>query len=311
MRYLKAIKNNGTLLFAMRVVCFLVLVYLLYVRLENEREWDIIRLPLHFWPLCLFFGLIPLNWGLEAWKYQRVLNALKLPASRNVFWKSFSSGIVSGMLTPNMLGNFIGRNLYFQRKNRPSLTVLTLWSNHAQFVCSVLFGLLSFMLLWKVPFHGNLMFVFLSFLVLAILSGLFYFFGEHLAYVFFPKRRWVSHLRVFDHSSGLRLQLFMLSLLRHMVFTVQFMLVMYAFGIDFNLTLLFWTWQTYLWVTLAPSLFLGKLVVRESVNVWVLTAAGMPAAIVVLASLLTWLGNLFIPTLIAILMASKPRNNLE
>jgi hypothetical protein len=311
MRYLKAIKNNGTMLFAMRVGCFLALSYLLYVRLDKERGWDLFRLPSHFWPLCLFVGLIPFNWGLEALKYQRVLSALGLQVSRKVFWKSFSAGIVSGMLTPNMLGNFIGRNLYFQRKNRPSLILLTLWSNHAQFVCSVLFGLFSLFFLWKVPFQGNLTFIALTFVALVSFSGLFYFLGEHLAYAFFPKRRWVRHLSIFDHSPGLKVGLFLLSSLRHMIFTLQFMLVLYAFGIDFNLSLLFWTWQTYLWVTLAPSLFLGKLVVRESVNVWVLTAAGMPSAIVLLASLVTWFGNLFVPTLISIFAASKPRNTWQ
>jgi hypothetical protein len=308
MRYLKAIKNNGSLLFAMRALCFIVLGYLLYIRLDNEGEWHLFRFPIHVWPLCLFIGLIPFNWVLEALKYQRVLAALDLEVSRKIFWKSFSAGMISGMLTPNMLGNFIGRNLYFQRKNRPSLIVLTLWSNHAQFVCSVFFGLFSILFLWKVPFQGPPTFIVLSFIALATISGLFYFFGEHLAYAFFPKRRWIRHFRVFDHSPGLKVRLFMLSSLRHLIFTLQFMLVLYAFGIDFSLSILFWTWQTYLWVTLAPSLFLGKLVVRESVNVWVLTAAGMPASIIVLASLVTWIGNLFVPTLIAIFAASKPRD---
>jgi hypothetical protein len=306
MRYLKAIKNNGTLFLAMRVVCFLVLIYLLFRRLDNEQDWSFKKGSTHLWSLVLFVLLIPINWGLEAMKYQRMLHVLDISTSRKIFWQSFSAGIVSGMLTPNMLGNFIGRNMYFQRKHRPSLVLLTLWSNNAQFVCSIVFGALSVVLLWRLPFEGNTLLVVGSLVVLMIAVLLFYFFGEHLVEYFFSKRSWVVHLKSLNIVPRLRIYFVVIGLFRHLLFTLQFILVLYALGCALDFSLLLWTWQSYLWLTLAPSLFMGKLVVRESINVWVLSSVGIGAPIAILASFIIWLGNLFLPTMVAVLFTSKP-----
>jgi hypothetical protein len=60
-----------------------------------------------------------------------------------------------------------------------------------------------------------------------------------------------------------------------------------------------------LWVTISPSLFLGKLAIRESISLWVLTVAGYQQQPILIASFSVWIINLFIPTIFAIFIAKK------
>ena len=62
-----------------------------------------------------------------------------------------------------------------------------------------------------------------------------------------------------------------MSTLRHAVFTLQFYLVLIAFGVETSFELIFWIWQVYFWVTLSPSLLLGKIGIRESIAVIILS----------------------------------------
>jgi hypothetical protein len=65
----------------------------------------------------------------------------------------------------------------------------------------------------------------------------------------------------------------------------------------------------YFWVTLAPSLFLGKIVIRESISVWVLAFAGMNEITVVASSFIIWVFNLLLPTLIAVAVCKGKKGN--
>ncbi|MFN5910780.1 MAG: hypothetical protein ACK45H_05550, partial [Bacteroidota bacterium] len=64
-------------------------------------------------------------------------------------------------------------------------------------------------------------------------------------------------------------------------------------------------WQYYGWLTCVPSLFLGKLVVRDSIALWVLGFAGLSAAAIIQASIFIWIVNLLLPTLVALFILKK------
>jgi hypothetical protein len=65
-------------------------------------------------------------------------------------------------------------------------------------------------------------------------------------------------LALLEGNKDLRIRMLGLGIFRHLVFTVQFACVLYAFGVEVDAISILWIWQFYFWVTLAPSLFLGK-----------------------------------------------------
>ena len=114
-------------------------------------------------------------------------------------------------------------------------------------------------------------------------------------------------LALLENNKDLRTRMLGLGIFRHLIFTIQFALVLYAFGVEIDATSILWIWQFYFWVTLAPSLFLGKLGVRESVAVWVFAAAGIAEFSVVLAAFSIWVMNLFLPTLVSLVILKRAK----
>ena len=83
------------------------------------------------------------------------------------------------------------------------------------------------------------------------------------------------------------------------VFSTQFFFALLCFNIPFSTELFLWIWITYFAVTLTPSLFFGKIIVRDSIAVAIFSIGGYEALPVLLSSFSIWIINVFTPTLIA------------
>lgn len=262
-------------------------------------EFIELKHPLLF---LLAFMLMPFNWLCEWRKWKIILHKVKFQSTNKIAFNAFLAGIVSGMLTPNMLGNFIGRIFYFQRRDRVAITVLTLFSNYAQFATSIILGIVCILILNETPF-GLIpgYFIWIAIPVIFILFVLHFYFDFFFVKIF--KRR-LSGLKITSVNrllSGFHWKIFFWSLLRLVIFAIQFFLVLIAFGADFNLELFMWIGQYYFWVTLAPSLFFGKIVIRDSIAIWILSFLVLDSASIVAASFSIWTINLLLPTVLSLL----------
>ena len=62
-------------------------------------------------------------------------------------------------------------------------------------------------------------------------------------------------------------------------------------------------------VTAAPSLLLGKIIVRETIALSVLSMGGIAGPVILLAAFSTWMINQILPVIIATLLLKKERNH--
>jgi len=285
-----------------------VLLFFLVQRFQNQ-DWKQHEVGIqHPGFFILGFFLMPLNWWTEWRKWTLALKCAEVKSDKSTKIHSFLAGMISGMLTPNMLGNFIGRVLYFERSHRIQLTLLTFIGSMSQFVITMVVGALGIVLLQKTPFTNN--FGALTYIIITLISLVFLFFYLKIEWLlrFLRRRTFVEGLfSIFSKHKDIRFRMLILALMRHVVFTLQFACVLYAFGIDINASLFLWIWQFYFWITLAPSLFLGKLGVRESVAVWVFAAAGMAELAVVLSAFSIWVMNLFVPTTLSLVFLKRAK----
>jgi hypothetical protein len=242
---------------------------------------------------------------LEWLKWLEILNFSEIQIAKRHTFQSFCSGIITGMLTPNMQGNFIGRIYYFERKNRIELIVSTLISNYAQFLMSIIFGVFGLIFLNISPIPFNFSTLLFTLVLGGILFLYFYFNFEKISKKLAKKKHVLAFFVRLKQEPVFRWKLMFLSLIRYFIFVLQFGALLGAFGIPLSFELVFWIFQVYLWVTIAPSLFLGKLAIRESISLWVLGFAGFQQQPILLASLSIWVLNLFIPTMISLLIAKK------
>ena len=278
------------------------LIYYLFNKLSDLPKGIEFSTEIHYNFLVFLIFLMPINLFIEWQKWNVVLKNEKVDGRQKLH--SFLSGIVSGVITPAYAGNFIGRMLYFPKSNRKNIIINTLASNGAQFIMSISLGLIAFQLIYAssldLIYHLLLVFANLSLFIL-------YFYGDN----FIEK---IPH-RFFKQISGvvvskkLRFKLLTLAFLRYSVFVLQFVLALMVFDVSFASPVIIWVMLMFGAITISPSLFMGKLIVRETVAVTILTIIAIPASSIILAALTTWLLNQILPAIIATVLVKKNRQH--
>ncbi len=293
----KAIKKEGILLKIGQGVLLLSILLLLFYQLyqfkwaEYPFAW-----PAEFAPLGLSLLLVFLNWFFEWKKWEISLQSIGV-LDLELAKQSFYAGMLSGFFTPSALGNFVGRMLIYEKEIRPKIVSHTLFANGAQFCVSFLFGSISLFILSDLPivFKGN---VIQGLVVGATILSLFlYFFIEKIPFLRKILQKYTPSFS--EIATRLKLRFLQFSIFRYLIFSFQFYLIIRCFVPSSGIEIWFWIWNLYLWVTFSPSLFLGKLFIRESLAVFILTHAGIDLPIALISSLLIWIMNNIIPSLYA------------
>jgi uncharacterized membrane protein YbhN (UPF0104 family) len=281
------------------LVCYFLYQQLTKIRISSFSELKI-QYPAMF---LLAIFLIFINWYFEFLKWGISIRLVQKDTSKNIQYKSFMAGVISGFLTPNLLGNFVGRMYYFKRVHRSSIILLSLLSNGAQFLASMLFGIFSLFLL-NFPFDLDVNWIIgLKILMaFAVLVYLIYYFSFEFYYPrYFKRKKWFGiFLQRLKSLKTIRVKLLLLSLLRHVVFALQYVLVLNAFGITLKFEVFVIVWNVFFWSTLIPSLWFGKILIRESVAIWIFTLNGYEGEVVLLSSVIIWFMNQGLIALISV-----------
>jgi hypothetical protein len=238
------------------------------------------------------------NWGLEAKKWQVLLSDVEQISFLQGI-KAVLAGLSFGLLTPNRIGNFVGKILYLDPVNRIRGTLYAFYGNFSQLVTTLLFGSFVF------AFYHKDYFDFynpgIAFLPLLFSIGF-------LVLFFLPKiiRVPISE-KVFSkemignfgsiQSFDRKMEVFGLAISRHLVFTTQYLIVLsYSPYFSFLETLIAVQF-IFLFTTVIPSIIFGKIIIRESVGVFILIQLGYDTSFIVSAVLFIWFINIAIPSL--------------
>jgi hypothetical protein len=278
----------------------ILLCFFLYFLLSRSQKLDISKIDIeNYWALLACFSLTPLNWFFEWIKWQMILKQLDEQDNKFNF-KAFASGIISSFLTPSLSGNFLGRMLFYDKSKRWRITVFSSIANFSQFLVSIFFGLFAFAFLKEsVSFKFN----FYVFISSSIVLMFLYFFGERIA-VKIPINRIQLWCNIIQKSPS-RLTLLVLSFMRFLIFVLQYILALKAFGLAIEFEIIHLILIVFLLITLSPSLFFGKIMVRESIAVFIFSMFGYETTPVIFASFTTWFFNLFLTAVVALFIVKK------
>lgn len=303
---LKTTQNQKNIFFFIKLLLLLGVLFLLYKQLSklDTAHWEQFHLTNTLSLLLAIAFVIPNIW-LAWYKWKITVCVLNARMERSKVTQSFFAGIVTGMLTPNMLGNFIGRFYYFEKSERLKVTAFTMLSNFGQLIASLSFGWLSILILDELLLFDEVPHLKLWIGIVLLLCFITYFFGD-LVLSKVSKNGFIKEVKSqLKHHQFYRFQLLFLSFLRLCIFTTQFMLVLNAFGEELSWFNMLSVWQVYLLTMLAPSLFLGKIGVRELISVTVLTSVGMNEFAVLFSSLIIWFVNSFAPALLGLVICRR------
>lgn len=307
---LKDIKIRKTFILILKVLLFVVVLVLLYKQLAKLSwiQFQTISLtkPYLILPILILFGV---NWGAELMKWFAILKVNGIDINKKRMIYSFFSGIATGLVTPNRLGNFIGRMIFYKGKVRGHLVLGTLYSNFAQFLVTLLVGTLSATLLYGFIFEEfTRNYLYLT-VFISLISTAFYFSVPYLGLnrvAYFRRKQ--NILQSFQlQAKSIMGRVFMLSLLRHAAFSFQYFMLLIAFGEAPTWNLLNGIFLFYLVSTIFPNLFVGKLVVRETLGLLIIGLFVDNSAVILTSSLILWLLNLGLPSLLGLVFILREK----
>lgn len=151
---LPKVKTSTTLHFLLKRINLLVklpltllLLWVLYRQLFSEGQWLSLLRAMEsrwqwpaLWPLALAVAMVPLNLGLETFKF-RLLTRQFLPTGFRVLFKSVLGGMAVAIVTPNRIGEYAGRVLFLKKKYGWQAVVATVVGSLSQLLVILALGL--------------------------------------------------------------------------------------------------------------------------------------------------------------------------
>jgi hypothetical protein len=256
------------------------------------------------WLLILVLLMAPLNWMLEAAKWYKLL--LKIQLVR--YFKALASiltGIAFSMVTPNKIGDFAGRILYVDDKNKLRAAIATLISNLSQTIVTYSFGIAG-LIYFNIAYPGTWQKLTLIAALLSAAVLLFVYLRIDLIADWADGKKWlrkvIVSIRILKrYSRKDLLQLLGISFCRFCVYNLQFLILANVFGAGIPWLegilvsgLMFWM------ITVIPSVFFADLGVRGYVANLLFTSTNIAASgLAILAgSYMIWLLNLVLPAIV-------------
>jgi hypothetical protein len=295
---------------------FIVLSWSLYVQIKNQpdllQRWVQIKESWQQWKFWVVVVLMMVNWGIEARKWQVLVQHVQQFSFLKAF-KSVLSGCSITMLTPNRIGEYGGRILYVNEGNRIKGISLTIVGSISQFLVTMIMGCFGLLFLRffsqsqaVLPAMWGDVLIYLSVTITAVAS-LFYLRIGWLVRMMekVPAlQKVVTHIRVLDEFDNIQLiRIFSLSLGRYMVFVLQYLLLLQVMQVELGLITGFWLISVfYLLLAMAPTIGFIELPVRISAC-WALLKYFTTNELGVSATALgIWLINLVVPAIIGSLL---------
>jgi len=259
--------------------------------------------------LLAVFGLMWLNWLLEARKWQMLIREVEtMSLSRSL--QAVFCGVTFAIFTPNRVGEFGGRVFLLEKGDRIKGALASFTGSIAQLIITITLGSIGLIiylqrdkrlaeeLTW--PVFGVLAALIVSLNVLLVL-----FYLNSRLFIKLLWKTWLfakikRYLLVFRSYTQLFLsRITLLSLARYIIFILQFYLLLLLADVSIPLQqALYLIALMYLVTTVVPSYAISEVTTRSSVSVLLLgEVAGKPLHITA-AYFLLWVINLAIPALI-------------
>ncbi len=303
---------------------FLLLCYFIRWQVMHQSNWraslsqvrNAITGPLQ-WKLWLVVALMPLNWGIEARKWQLALRPVESVAFKDAF-KAIFTGITLASFTPNRTAEYLGRILYIREGHRISAISLTIVCSIAQLLITLVIGLAGILYLRPAaqlrigqgqPGLNIELNALLIVVVLLLVSLTFIYFRLSRVTALLAKvpgaRKYEAYIKVLQNfDATILLRILFLSFGRYIVFIIQYSLIFPVFGVYLGFGEV-WGGISVVFLVMAvvPTFtFLTELGLRWGASIQVLELFSPNMVGVFAASFAIWLINLIIPALIGSLL---------
>lgn len=262
-----------------------------YLWTERLNEWG--TEGFSFILIMLLLSL--LNWWLEILKWKTLVSSVSNISHIQATKQSLAS-LTASLLTPNRIGEYGAKAIYYSKHLRPKVLFLNFLANASQMLMTILFGLTGLLIL------GNLFSI-----PLPSSKGLLAALGILTISVFFGvvfQKKWWPYFRKIENSFkriplGIKKETLLYAGLRYLVFSHQFYVFLLFFEVDLQyniaMPLIF---SMYLISSLIPGFVLFDWLVKGSVAVTLFRLFGVNDIVILSITASMWILNFALPAVI-------------
>lgn len=272
--------------------------YFMYKQLTDNPKLDwnqfmeVVVAKTSVWAVLVLLVLTFLNRFVEILKWQN-LGGLLRKLSVWEATKQVLSALTLGIFTPNGIGEYAGKALYFDRKDSGRVVFLNLICNGSQMFYTILIGIGGFLYLnaqYDVVGWNNVLLFFTGLVVLILLL----LFSKKITIKGYSLQLLVDKINEIPkkvHQKNL-----LMALLRYLCFSHQYLLLYRMFDVDTPyVTLMAGVTAVYFLSSSLPTFQFLDFAVKGSVSVFILSFIGIDEWIVIFISTLIWFLNIVLP----------------
>ncbi|MAZ71852.1 MAG: hypothetical protein CMC70_01775 [Flavobacteriaceae bacterium] len=295
-------KSTQYWLVALKVLLLVLALGYIFLKIRDENSavlknlMDSFRISnLGHW--LLFIVLATLNWCLEIYKWN-ISASTWFPLPLKETAKQALGSLTASLITPNRIGEYGAKAMYFAPKDRKKIVFLNFIHNSSQMLVTLVFGvpsLLYFVWKYSVAIATSKVFILLSIVSIFLLLGYFY----------RKKQLGINGLSIekfWEKFKGIvikrKVKLLLLSVTRYLVFSFLFYLLLQFFDVSIVLKdAAIFIFTMYLLVSVLPSFFIMDVVIRGGVAVWLFSFLGISEIAVLSTVFFMWLLNTVLPAI--------------
>ncbi len=263
------------------------------------------------------FLLLPLNLFIQYKKWKLSTNYILNENNNRKVFTSLFYGFSAGIFTPARTGEYFGRAIAYKDQSFVRVSLATFLDKIFPLIVVFIFGIISSLLFLNI-FYGLKFYlaVTLLFLIGLIIYSIYKIINSNkIKNSLFIKRilqseklyKYLVHFKTLKKLDNKFVKkVIQYSVLFHLCFILQFIILVAAFSHNTNYLNYFWSGNLIMFVkTAIPSISLGELGIREGASVFFLTRMGELQSSAFNASIFLFVINVLIPALIGFVLLPK------
>jgi hypothetical protein len=248
----------------------------------------------NFWVIVALFSFTLANWFFEILKWKNLISSFKHISFYEASKQSLAS-LTASLLTPNRVGEYGAKAIYYNKQERYKVLFLNFISNLSQLLVTIFFGLIGILFLSNNSFFTLTISWEIIVSILLITSLLF---------GIIPSKFWMPYwiklkLNFKKINPEKQQKNIAFSIVRYLVFSHQFYFLLLIFGITLDYTLsMSLIFAMYFIASIIPSFVVFDWLIKGSVAVSLFSLFEVPELVLLSITSLMWLFNFAIPAIL-------------
>ena len=281
--------------FTIKLLIVIAAFYFIYHQLatNDNLDWSkftaLVEKKQSVFGILLLLSFSVANRYLEILKWQNLVAFIK-PISVGEATKQVLGALTAGIFTPNGLGEYAGKAMFFEKIKTKKIIFLNLICNGIQMILTIVFGTIGLLFLGYTFWGLMIVLLAFGFWLLAFLS-------KNIKIKGYSIKKLLYKLN--EIPKTIHLKNAILALCRYLVFSHQYYFLFLAFDVDLPyITLMATIAAVYFLASSLPSFQFLDFAVKGSVAVFFFGKLGVNEWIVVFVSMLMWFLNVVLPVVI-------------